>query len=174
MSSKLTPFIEGFPCPACINQAQTDNIELSNVVYCPLVQVYKLITYMFGGIDKLIIQNAGCGHLHHAHCIGRHRDRDARVTGCPSGCPSAKFPKEAAVFDVAEPHIVVVWDGDNIDKIAIPVPPEGFPQNTSFTLPTDVILSLVREFLSGKFFALPGLSLRIHSRDPRTEYGLKY
>src|SRR5438477_7554761 len=59
------------------------------------------------------VQNAGCGHLHHAHCF--RMNKDAKV-GCPSGCPRDKFPREAAVFDPPTPHIVVVWDGDKIDK----------------------------------------------------------
>jgi hypothetical protein len=92
------------------------------------------------------------------------------TAGCPSGCPHSKYPREAAVFDPPIPHIVVVWDGDKIDKIPIAVPQGGFAQSTPLQLKLDEVIELVQEFLSRRGFAVPGLSLRIHSRDPLTEY----
>ena len=120
----------------------------------------------------LMMQNAGCGHLHHAHCLrmGNNLD-DASMTSCPSGCPSSTFPREAALFDPT-PRIIVAWDGDKIDYIRVPIPPQsGLPQNMPLRLTSDEVVSLIRKFLSSKGFALPGLFLRIvHSRDALTEY----
>ncbi|KAF7335602.1 putative bifunctional E2/E3 enzyme [Mycena venus] len=133
-----------FPCPACLARAQSAGDEPASVLFCPLVQ------------------NAGCGHLHHAHCVGP-RNSPAR-TGCPSGCAAVRFPREAIDFQTLEPHLIVAWDGDKIDKIAVP-----FSGPASVTLTTDAIVQLVETFLQGHQFALPGLSLRVHFRDPVTE-----
>ena len=89
------------------------------------------------------------------------------TVGCPSGCPRDKFPREASVFDTPTPHIIVVWDGDKIDKIPIPAP-QG--EDTPLKLSSDEVIRLVQQFLISRRFALPGLSLRIHSRNPVTEY----
>jgi hypothetical protein len=113
------------------------------------------------------MQNAGCGHLHHAHCFRMSKNA---IVGCPSGCPRDKFPREASVFDPPTPHIIIVWDGDKIDKIPIAAPQDEFTQHTPLKLTSDEVIRLVREFLSSKQFALPGLALRIHSRDPVAEY----
>jgi hypothetical protein len=99
--------------------------------------------------------------------------KDATV-GCPSGCPRDKFPREASVFDPPTPHIVVVWDGDKIDKIPIVAPQGEFAQSIPLKLTSDEVISLVQEFLSTKEFTLPSLSLRIHSRDASTEYVLRF
>ena len=111
------------------------------------------------------MQNAGCGHLHHAHCLRIGND-DA---SCPSGCPRGTFPREAAIFDPPTPHIIVAWDGDKIDYVPIPAQ-SGLAQSTPLRLTSDEAVSLIRKFLSSKGFALPGLFLRIHSRDALTEY----
>ena len=115
------------------------------------------------------MQNAGCGHLHHAHCLHMGND-DTTVTSCPSGCPQGTFPREAAIFDRPTPHIIVAWDGDKIDYIPIPAPQGDFAQSGPLRLSSEEVVSLVRKFLSGKGFALPGLFLRIHLRDAVTEY----
>jgi hypothetical protein len=117
-------------------------------------------------------QNAGCGHLHHAHCLGPRKDEV--VVGCPSGCLPEVFPREAAVLDMDQLHLIVAWDGDKIDKVPIPVPEEGFPEGPSIRLTTDSVLSVVEAFLINKNFALPGLSLRLHSRNPTNEYVLHH
>jgi len=80
------------------------------------------------------------------------------------------FPREAAIFDLPTPHIIVAWDGDKIDYVPIPVPQGGFAQGALLRLTSDEVVSLIRNFLSSKGFALPGLFLRIHSRDAITEY----
>jgi hypothetical protein len=90
--------------------------------------------------------------------------------GCPSGCLRDLFPDEAVVFDTPKPHIVIVWDGDKIDKVPIPVTQEGIAPSMRQRLTSNKVLDLVRIFLSGKGVLLHGLSLRIHSRDPTTEY----
>jgi len=90
--------------------------------------------------------------------------------GCPSGCLRELFPREAVVFDTPKPHIIIVWDGDKIDKVPIPVTQETIAPSMRQRLASNKVLDLVRIFLSGKGVFLPGLSLRIHSRDPTTEY----
>ena len=99
--------------------------------------------------------------------MGNNSD-DASTTSCPSGCPSSKFPREAALFDPT-PRIIVAWDGDKIDYVPIPAQ-SGLAQSTPLRLTSDEAVSLIRKFLSSKGFALPGLFLRIHSRDALTEY----
>jgi hypothetical protein len=96
--------------------------------------------------------------------------KDVATTGCPSGCPRNIFPGEAAVFNTPTPHIIVAWDGSKIDKVPIPAPREGFAKNKPQRLTTDEVVGLIRNFLTNKGFVLPGLSLRIHSRDAITEY----
>jgi hypothetical protein len=113
------------------------------------------------------VQNAGCGHLHHAHCL--RMGNAATMASCPSGCPRDKFPREAAVFDPPTPHIVVVWDGNKIDKVPIPMSQVDAPKDMPLRLTSEEVLSLVRKFLSTNGLASPGLFMRIHSRDPVTE-----
>ncbi|KAF8189626.1 hypothetical protein K438DRAFT_2019046 [Mycena galopus ATCC 62051] len=135
----------GFPCPPCLARSQSTGEKPGSVLFCPLVQ------------------NAGCNHLHHAHCVGpRH---DPRVLNCPSGCQIQRFPREALDFSMSGPHLTIVWDGDKIDKI--PVPSSSASNN--ITLSTDAAIAIVENFLEQRQFALPGLSLRIHFRDPVTE-----
>ena len=117
------------------------------------------------------MQNAGCGHLHHAHCLRMGND-NATVANCPSGCPLSTFPREAAIFGPPTPRIIVAWDGDKIDYVPIPAPQDGFSQTGPLRLSSDEVVSLIRNFLSSKGFAVPGLFLRIHKRDPITEYAL--
>jgi len=114
------------------------------------------------------MQNAGCGHLHHAHCLGPGNN-DRPMASCPSGCPRAMFPREPIIFDRPTPHIVVAWDGDKIDYVPIPAPRGGVAQSAPLRLTSDEVVDLIRNFLSGKGFALPGLFMRIHSRDATTE-----
>ncbi|KAJ7670709.1 hypothetical protein DFH06DRAFT_1468485 [Mycena polygramma] len=134
-----------FPCPLCLDRAERAGEEPGSVRFCPLVQ------------------NAGCGHLHHAHCVGT-RNSPAPAS-CPSGCPVARFPREAIDFSVPEPHIIIAWDGDKIDNI--PVPSSG--PDAAVALTTDSVVETVERFLRDHQFACPGLSLRIHFRDPYTE-----
>jgi len=96
--------------------------------------------------------------------------KDAILVGCPSGCPRETFPRESVVFTTPTPHITVAWDGDKINKVSIPVPQGGFAQSGPLRLTSDEVVSLIRDFLSKEGFVFPGLSLRIHSRDPITEY----
>jgi len=118
--------------------------------------------------DATSMQNAGCGHLHHAHCIGTGNN-DRLTASCPSGCPRAMFPREPVIFDRPTPHIVVAWDGDKIDYVPIPAPQGGVAQSAPLRLTSDEVVDLIRNFLSSKGFALPGLFMRIHSRDAMTE-----
>ena len=115
------------------------------------------------------MQNAGCGHLHHAHCLGTGND-DLAIASCPSGCPRGTFPREPVIFDRPTPHIVVAWDGNKIDYVPVPAPQGGFAQSAPLRLTSDEVVDLIRNFLSSKGFALPGLFMRIHSRDAMTEY----
>jgi hypothetical protein len=95
--------------------------------------------------------------------------KDATLS-CPSGCPRDLFPREAVVFDTPKPHIIIVWDGYKIDKLPIPITQENITLSMRQRLASNKVLDLVRSFLSDKGVLLPGLSLRIHSRDPATEY----
>jgi hypothetical protein len=96
--------------------------------------------------------------------------KDAGTVGCPSGCPRTQFPREAAIFYPLSPHITVAWSGDKIDKVPVPLSHSGFARSGPLRLTSDEILSLIRDFLTSKGAVLPGLALRIHSRDPITEY----
>ncbi|KAJ6518100.1 hypothetical protein C8R47DRAFT_1086007, partial [Mycena vitilis] len=129
-----------FPCPRC-------PADLS--APCPLVQ------------------NAGCGHLHHGHCIG------ARVTGfsagCPSGCPSVRFPQEATIFDDGDARIVIAWNGDRIDSIPLLPSIEGSSQDPVITMSTDSVILAVERFLEDHDFVRCGLALRLHARNASTE-----
>ncbi|KAJ7581814.1 hypothetical protein C8J56DRAFT_1029289 [Mycena floridula] len=138
----------GFPCPTCLKKAADSNLGPDSVVDCPLVQ------------------NAGCHHLHHAHCLGA-RSRGSSARGCPSGCPTAQFPREPVVFGMTQPHLIIVWNGDKISRI--PVPKRAFIQGDRQGLTTDKVVSLVEDFLTKQKCAHAGLSLRIHARDPTTE-----
>ncbi|KAJ6568825.1 hypothetical protein B0H19DRAFT_687758 [Mycena capillaripes] len=133
-----------FPCPGCLARAESNAEEPASVKFCPLVQ------------------NAGCGHLHHAHCVGPRNSPAA--ASCPSGCPIARFPREAIDFRILEPHVIIAWDGDKIDRIPVPL-----PTGDVVTLDTNAMISLVERFLQEHQFALPGLCLRVHFRDPVTE-----
>ncbi|KAJ6599763.1 hypothetical protein DFH09DRAFT_626245 [Mycena vulgaris] len=135
-----------FPCPTCLGRAESAGEEPASVLFCPLVQ------------------NTGCGHLHHAHCVGPRKVTSA--AGCPSGCAIQRFPREAADFATLEPHLIIAWDGDKIDKIPVSSPTEGKPL---LVLSTDQIIAIVETFLVDHQFARAGLSLRIHFRDPVTE-----
>ncbi|KAJ7714801.1 hypothetical protein B0H16DRAFT_514129 [Mycena metata] len=119
-----------------------------------------------GSAQCPLVQNSGCHHLHHAHCLGARR---ARGGGCPSGCPVAKFPREATVFGHSEPHLVVVWNGDQIENISLPFSMNGVSRDALVTMTTDAVIALVEKFLEQQSFARSGLSLRIHSRDPVAE-----
>src|SRR4051812_19895725 len=92
------------------------------------------------------------------------------LTGCPSGCP--RVSREAFVFDMPTPHITVLWDGDKIDKIAVP---EVHRTNSRTLLRLSVaeVTRLVEELLSSKGYVQPGLSMRIHSRDAISEYAFR-
>jgi hypothetical protein len=92
------------------------------------------------------------------------------MASCPSGCPRGTFPREPVIFDRPTPHIVVAWDGDKIDYVPIPPPQGGFSQGVPLRLTSDEVVDLIRNFLSSKDFALPGLFMRIHYRDAMTEY----
>ena len=118
--------------------------------------------------DATSMQNAGCGHLHHAHCL-RTGNNNRHMTSCPSGCPRAMFPREPVIFDRPTPHIIVAWDGDKIDYVPIPAPQGGIAQSAPLQLTSDEVVDLIRNFLSSKGFVLPGLFMRIHSRDAMTE-----
>jgi hypothetical protein len=98
-------------------------------------------------------------------------NKDA-VAGCPSGCAREKYPREASIFDPSTPQIILAWDGDKIDMIPLPAPQGEVTPGTPIQLTSDEVIHLVREFLSSRQFALPGLSLRIHSRNPVAEYVL--
>ncbi|KAJ7689505.1 hypothetical protein B0H14DRAFT_3051045, partial [Mycena olivaceomarginata] len=113
--------------------------------------------------DGSVCVNAECPYLHHAHCVGaRH---DTRILGCPSGCQVQRFPREAADFSLSDPHLIVVWDGDKVDKIPVPSSTDG----SLITLSTEAVIALVETFLEERQSALPGLSLRVHFRDPVAE-----
>lgn len=167
-------FFTGFPCSKCMQHATDNCLQPSAVLHCPLVQVLIFSGPCFEIFTPRrtlthLLQNAGCGHLHHAHCISKGT---AAAMGCPSGCPREKFPREAAGFDLPTPHIIVVWDGDKIDKIPIPAPQGNVARTTLLKLTSDEVIKLIQNFLTGKDFVYPGLSMRIHSRDAITEYAV--
>ncbi|KAJ7636568.1 hypothetical protein FB45DRAFT_447877 [Roridomyces roridus] len=111
-----------------------------------------------------LVQNAGCGHLHHAHCL--RSESDLRVARCPAGCPVQRFPREAVDFGTSEPHLIIVWDGDKVDRIPIQV--DGVAPGAPIILTADKTVELVEAFLEARTTALSNLSLRVHSRDPKT------
>ncbi|KAJ6599756.1 hypothetical protein DFH09DRAFT_1503902 [Mycena vulgaris] len=138
-----------FPCPGCLARAEYAGKEPASVIFCPLVQN---------------------GHLHHAHCVGPRMT--IRAANCPSGCSIQRFPREAADLETRAPHliIIIVWDGDKLYKIPIPSSMFGGASRVStIALTTDTIISIVEAFLASHHFARPGLSVRIHFRDPVTE-----
>ncbi|KAL0957929.1 hypothetical protein HGRIS_000110 [Hohenbuehelia grisea] len=145
----------GFPCPRCIARANSGNVQFSAQLHCPLVQ------------------NAGCNHLHHSHCLGT-RD-DATVKPCPAGCPVTKIQREATIMDAApgSRFLVIVWDGDKIDRIPVPdsaLSPDEVPDDAAFVcVTTPAVMKLVEDFFGKQHFRIPGLSLRIRGRDPITE-----
>jgi hypothetical protein len=91
------------------------------------------------------------------------------LTGCPSGCRPEKFPREAMAFDSTDPHLIVVWGGDKINKVPVDIP-EREREGNLVHLTSEEVTGLVQEFLSTKNFVLGGLSMRIHSRNALTEY----
>ncbi|KAG6918190.1 hypothetical protein DXG01_015978 [Tephrocybe rancida] len=136
-----------FPCPSCLNEAQMNGIEPGAVVHCA------------------IVKNAGCGHLHHAHCLGPMK---AASSGCPSGCPSSSVHREAVPFDQDVPTITLVWDGDKIERL--PIPPNFTAALGSMQyLGTGAVISTVKSFLETKSLNLSALSLRIHARAPDSD-----
>ncbi|KAJ7155009.1 hypothetical protein C8R46DRAFT_1226970 [Mycena filopes] len=143
-----------FPCPPCLARAEKTGDEPASVRFCPLVQ------------------NAGCGHLHHAHCVGPRTN--PAPANCPSGCAMARFPREATDFfePLELPHLVMAWDGDKIERIPVPGPNvvEGVSRDVGVTvMTTDAVVAIVEATLQRLGFYLPGLSLHIHFRDPMTE-----
>lgn len=114
----------------------------------------------------ILSQNAGCNHLHHAHCLGaRWRDSDRIHFPCPTGCPIEKVHREPTEFNAQEPHLTLVWSGDRVEKIPILKARSG----DFITLSTDEVISIVQAFLTKNDSKVPGLSLRIYSRDPVAE-----
>ncbi|TFK70123.1 hypothetical protein BDN72DRAFT_896704 [Pluteus cervinus] len=137
----------GSACPKCLADDLSDGKESDAIVHCSLTQ------------------NAGCGHLHHTHCVGK---RDARTSvGCPSGCPQEVFPRESTVFDSQGPHLVLVWDGDKV--AIIPVLPSYVRADFRIRLESKTVVDLVKEHLVTQGYGIRGLTLRIHERDPVSE-----
>ncbi|KAJ7728334.1 hypothetical protein B0H16DRAFT_242968 [Mycena metata] len=137
-----------FPCPPCLARAENRGEEPASVRFCPLVE------------------NAGCGHLHHAHCVGPR----SASTSCPSGCAVARFPREAVDFQNIKPHLVLAWDGVKIDRIPIPFPMDGVSRVEATTIvSTDAVVMLVEIFFQDHNFVRSDLLLRVHSRDAVTE-----
>jgi hypothetical protein len=90
------------------------------------------------------------------------------VVGCPSGCSITTVHRESLSFDqdLANPYIIVVWDGDKMNEVPVP----QFSNSDDLqTMTTTAILALVEEFLTTMGYCLEGLSARIHSRDASTE-----
>ncbi|KAJ7125758.1 hypothetical protein C8R43DRAFT_1135085 [Mycena crocata] len=137
------------PCPKCLAAAERNCDEPRSALRCPLVQ------------------NAGCGHLHHAHCVGPRKSR--APLGCPSGCPTATFPREPTAFDRNDSHLIIAWDGDKIDRIPISFTIDGVTRDSIITMTTDAVISMVEHFLEHHKAARPGLELLIHLRDPVAE-----
>ncbi|KAJ6627690.1 hypothetical protein B0H10DRAFT_2210207 [Mycena sp. CBHHK59/15] len=75
----------------------------------------------------------------------------------------------APILDINDAHLILAWDGDRIDRIPVPLPQERLAGHRGAILATDTIVKIVEDFLERQDFALCGLSLRIHSRDPVTE-----
>ncbi|KAL4244046.1 hypothetical protein ABKN59_010554 [Abortiporus biennis] len=95
----------GFPCHRCIEKIPDDG-NAQSVYHCPLVQ------------------NAGCRHIFHAHCyFGSGGDRSSAYSmlGCPTGCPTAIYTREAVPFDCQEPHLLIVHSGSVVEKMNIPI-----------------------------------------------------
>ncbi|KAJ7636660.1 hypothetical protein FB45DRAFT_1055980 [Roridomyces roridus] len=140
----------GFPCPKCLARARSEGTEPGSVIFCPLVQ------------------NAGCGHLHHAHCVGPRYDPNPLT--CPSGCAIQSFPREANdLGPMVAPHLTIVWDGDKVDRIPVPVGPSSASSSPLISLTTERTIVIVSQFLEERGYARGDLSLRIHFRDAVTE-----
>ncbi|SJL07961.1 uncharacterized protein ARMOST_11319 [Armillaria ostoyae] len=88
--------------------------------------------------------------------------------GCPSGCSVDRYPRESAIFDTSERHIIIAYDGDRIERI--PIPLTAGTIDSVIQLSTKDIIAFVEDFLSGKDYKRSGLSMRIHYRNPVTEY----
>ncbi|KAJ7827101.1 hypothetical protein B0H13DRAFT_2439813 [Mycena leptocephala] len=120
-----------FPCPTCLARAETTGDEPASVPFCPLVQ------------------NAGCGHFHHAHCIGPRNSPFPRAAHPVA--PSLDFHARPSIFMYSSPNCV------------------PFPvADQAITLTTDAVIETVERFLQDHQFELSGLSLRIHFRDAFT------
>lgn len=135
----------GFPCPDCMKFAAEKGIEPSEVLFCPLVQ------------------NVGCKHMHHHHCL-----RGMSSPGCPSGCSVDRYLRESAIFGTSERCIIIAYDGDRVERI--PIPLTAWTVDLVFQLSTKDIITFVESFLSGKDYERSGLSMRIHYRNPVTEF----
>ncbi|KIK54985.1 hypothetical protein GYMLUDRAFT_48188 [Collybiopsis luxurians FD-317 M1] len=148
----------GFPCKLC----ESVGVDPAEQVYCPLVS------------------NAGCGHLHHAHCLGLHlqvdstRSLTSKPVACPSGCPLAQFPFEQRIFGLRLPHVILVWDGPTEQKIIyIPIPEHLYPSppcSKAFKIDVSAIVTIVREHLIAQEIVVPecGLTISVPRRDPTT------
>ncbi|KAJ7230547.1 hypothetical protein GGX14DRAFT_583780 [Mycena pura] len=76
-----------------------------------------------------------------------------------------KVHREPTEFNAQEPHLTLVWSGDRVEKIPILKAASG----NFITLSTDEVISIVQAFLTENDSRVPGLSLRIYSRDPVAE-----
>ncbi|KAF5392275.1 hypothetical protein D9757_001558 [Collybiopsis confluens] len=145
----------GFPCKIC--EAATNDLDAAAHVHCPLVS------------------NAGCGHLHHAHCLGLHLPESSKMPrpkNCPSGCAGAQFPFEQRIFRLNQPHVILVWDGPAESKIMyIPIPEDKCSKplcQKAFQIEVSVLITIVREHLLEQKTVVPdcGLTVWFHGRDP--------
>ncbi|KAF8638741.1 hypothetical protein AX16_010464 [Volvariella volvacea WC 439] len=119
------------------------------------------------GIGSLcpLMQNAGCQHWNHAHCL--QGPLGTASTGCPRGCRKELYPREAVSFIESTPHILLIWDGDKVDRLMVP---ERYRREASLLrLSSASVQNIVEQFLRSKNHAVPNLGMRIHQRDPITE-----
>jgi hypothetical protein len=86
---------------------------------------------------------------------------------CASGCPTARIQREPVEFNRDVPHLTLVWSGDRVSNI--PVSSAAIGSEPFITLSTEEVITMVEGFLTENGMSQPGLSLRIHSRDPVTE-----
>ncbi|KDQ55403.1 hypothetical protein JAAARDRAFT_37425 [Jaapia argillacea MUCL 33604] len=126
----------GFPCERCLNRPEDKGKDPSLILCCPLVQ------------------NAGCGHLFHAHCYFSQQD----ASRCPAGCPAAQYGKEPVDFTAPDSHILVVHSGSVIERVEIP---EGFRGEGVLTLVDTQVL----EVLQNRFEKQKGLVARMYQRN---------
>ncbi|KAF8638721.1 hypothetical protein AX16_010444 [Volvariella volvacea WC 439] len=129
-----------FACPTC---------ERPGTTMCPLMQ------------------NAGCHHWSHAHCLQKSSTHWNFRTGCPRGCRKELYPGDPVSFTEPTPHILLIWDGDRIDRLTVS---DHYRSDTAlFKLPTTSVQGIVEHFLRSKGYEAPGICMRIHNRDPVTE-----